>query len=403
VSSALVQLADVTERISVGHVGKTIEYYTDHGIPFLRTQNVGEGKLLKDDMKFIVPEFHEKLKKSQLKAGDVLISRVISNRINAGVVPEELDGANCANIILIRPNSKLDSNYLLRYLTSDVAQRALLKRQVGSAQSVVNTSVIKSWEIPLPDLDEQKRIAAILDKADAIHSKRRQAIDLTDQLLRSIFMDMFGDPVTNPKGWDVKPLPELLFFQEGPGVRKWQFRESGVKLLNVRNIVARKLKLDNTERYISEEEANGKYSHFLADAGDLVMASSGVTWGKTAWVEEQHLPLCMNTSTIRFKPLDAKLVTKSYMEGFLNSDSFMRQIERIITGSAQPNFGPSHLKQVEMILPPIKVQKEFHKVQERLVTQKQKEERLLVDSEKLFTSLMHHAFRGELNKSSKAA
>ena len=71
-------------------------------------------------------------------------------------------------------------------------------------------------EIPLPPLEEQKRIAAILDKADALRRKRQQAIDLTDRLLRSIFLDMFGDPVTNPKGWEVEPLEHI-----GQIIRRW--------------------------------------------------------------------------------------------------------------------------------------------------------------------------------------
>ncbi len=299
------------------------------------------------------------------------------------------------------PGKGVDSAYL--YHCMNFMSSKLQSLGNGATFKEVSKKVVEEFQIPLLPLEEQKRIAAILDKADAIRRKRQQVIDLTDQLLRSVFLDMFGDPVTNPKGWPVKPLPELLFFQEGPGVRNWQFTDSGVKLLNVRNIVGRKLNLENTERYISEDEAKGKYSHFLAEEGDLVMASSGVTWGKTAWVEKHHLPLCMNTSTIRFRPLDDRLVTKNYMEGFLNSDSFVRQIDRLITGSAQPNFGPSHLSQVDIILPPEEVQNKFNEIQEKILKQKKKEEILLCESENLFSSLKQYAFRGELTNQPEAA
>ncbi|MCH7761836.1 restriction endonuclease subunit S, partial [candidate division TA06 bacterium] len=141
---------------------------------------------------------------------------------------------------------------------------------------------------------------------------------------------MFGDPATNPKGWEERLLPEILFFQEGPGVRKWQFNKEGVKLLNVRNIVDGQLNLSNTERYLSHEETQNKYKHFLLEPGDLVMASSGVTWGKTAWVEECHLPICMNTSTIRFHPHDTKTINRLYMRCFLDSPYFKQQINRLI-------------------------------------------------------------------------
>ena len=104
------------------------------------------------------------------------------------------------------------------------------------------------------------------------------------------------------------PLGDFFWFQEGPGVRNWQFRDSGVKLLNVANIEkSGGLNLDKTNRYLSVEEVETRYSHFLVDAGDLVIASSGISFDvdgmlrtRGAFVDESHLPLCLNTSTIRF-------------------------------------------------------------------------------------------------------
>ena len=138
--------------------------------------------------------------------------------------------------------------------------------------------------------------------------------------------------------WPLVKLPDVVFFQEGPGVRKWQFRDSGIKLINVKNIVNEVLTTENSGKYLDPEEVESKYTHFLADAGDLVMASSGATWGKTAWVEEKHLPLCMNTSMIRFKALDHDVLDIKFFRYFLKTNLFRRQMERLITGSAQPNF-----------------------------------------------------------------
>ena len=151
-----------------------------------------------------------------------------------------------------------------------------------------------------------------------------------------------------------KKLSEVLFFQEGPGVRKTQFTKSGVKLLNGGNINNNDLDLSSTKTYISEEEAYGKYKHFLAQEGDLVIASSGVVVskfdGKITFVQKEHLPLCMNTSTIRFRALSEE-ININYFYFFLKSISFKNQIQRLITGSAQLNFGPSHLHKVKITLP----------------------------------------------------
>ena len=124
-----------------------------------------------------------------------------------------------------------------------------------------------------------------------IKKKRREAIRLSDEFLKSTFLEMFGDLILNTKGYKRYLLPEVLFFQEGPGIRKWQFQHSGIKLLNVKNIINGLLDLSNTSRYVSIKEVGKSYRHFLAEENNLVMATSGVTWGKVAWVSKEHLPL----------------------------------------------------------------------------------------------------------------
>lgn len=150
---------------------------------------------------------------------------------------------------------------------------------------------------------------------------------------------------------DTKDLSEVAFYQEGPGVRTSQFSESGVKLINVTNISNGKLDLSKTKTHISKDEAFGKYKHFLLEANDIVMASSGATWGKTTIVNKKDLPLCMNTSVIRFRPLNEKILTKEYLKIVLDSIDFKKQIKKLITGAAQPNFGPTHLGKIKVALP----------------------------------------------------
>ena len=155
-------------------------------------------------------------------------------------------------------------------------------------------------------------------------------------------------------------IPDVLFFQEGPGVRNTQYTTEGVKLLNVANLVGGKIDLSTSDRYISEEEAYGKYKHFLCDAGDFIIASSGIKVEyidkKMGFVDDTMLPLCMNTSTIRFKVLDEKKLRIRYFMYYLKSQNFKEQLFRQITGSAQLNYGPSHLK--KMLMPLISVGKQ---------------------------------------------
>jgi len=166
-----------------------------------------------------------------------------------------------------------------------------------------------------------------------------------------------------PDDWRLLNLSDVVFFQEGPGVRKHQFTKNGIKLLNVRNLVDNQLRLNNTETCISKDEATTKYNHFLVEEGDLIIASSGIKVDyfhkKIAFVKKEHLPLCMNTSTIRFRTLDENILDIQYFRYFLMTRFFSRQVNFHITGSAQLNFGPSHLKKMKVIIPPLPTQKKI--------------------------------------------
>lgn len=296
-------------------------------------------------------------------------------------------------VVGLRAKAELDSRYLWHWLTHIAP--VLAAKAKGATFKQVNREDIGELAIALPLLAEQHRIAELLDRAEALRAKRRAALAQLDTLTQSIFLDMFGDTVSNPKHWPLVPLPSVIYFQEGPGVRNWQFREEGIKLINVGNIVGGRLVTENTGRHLDPLEVERRYRHFLLSAGDFVVASSGVTWGKIAEVEESHLPLCLNTSMIRFRPFEGR-IEKQFLRSFIESPAFRRQIVRLITGSAQPNFGPAHLKQVKIPLPPITLQREF--TSRMFVADKLKavQQASLSDLDTLFASLQHRAFRGGL-------
>lgn len=154
-----------------------------------------------------------------------------------------------------------------------------------------------------------------------------------------------------PEDWDVVLLPQIIWFQEGPGLRKWQFKNEGIKVLNITNLQDNGiLDLSKTDRYVSIQECENMYKHFLIDENDFVMASSGNSYCKTSIVRKVDLPLLMNTSVIRFKP--KQQIGYSFMVEYLKSKYFKMQIDLLVTGGAQPNFGPAHLNKVLVIVPP---------------------------------------------------
>lgn len=196
--------------------------------------------------------------------------------------------------------------------------------------------------------------------------------------------------------WETVMIPDVVFFQEGPGVRNTQFTVEGVKLLNVGNINNGVLNLDATKISISEKEAFGKYNHFLVEEGDLLIASSGIIvdnfHNKIAWARKEHLPLCMNTSTIRFKTLDSDVLDIKYFSYFLKTRIFSNQLRKLITGSAQLNFGSSHLKQISLPLPPLPTQKRIAEILDAADALKRKDQELLKKYDELAQAIFIDMF-----------
>lgn len=153
------------------------------------------------------------------------------------------------------------------------------------------------------------------------------------------------------------PLKAVAFFQEGPGLRTHQWTPEGMKVINVTNILGDgSVEVTNTDKHIALSEFESRYSHFAVENNDIVVASSGNTYGKVGRIRAEHLPLMMNTSVIRFHSLDSKLLDDDFLFAWLRSPEFIGQVEGFVTGGAQPNFGPTHLKQMAITLPEIHVQ-----------------------------------------------
>lgn len=240
------------------------------------------------------------------------------------------------------------SGEFLYYLVSTL-KNVLLQNASGSTFLEISPSKLRAIKVTIPPTkSEQTAIATALSDADALISSLEKLIAKKRNIKQGAMQQLL-----QPKeGWEVKLLPEVCWFQEGPGLRNWQFTKRGMKVINVTNLENGVLNLDRTDRHISIEEFNKMYRHFEIDDNDIVVASSGNSYGKVAVVRTQDLPLLMNTSVIRFKPLQN--LDYNYLLIFLNSDSFKRQIDLLITGGAQPNFGPAHLKKIIMYLPPTK-------------------------------------------------
>lgn len=187
-------IRELSERVSVGHVGQTAEFFCEPevGVPLVRSQNVRPGKLDVSDLKFITKAFHEKTRKSQLKEGDVLVVRVGQNRGDTCIVPKNMGNLNCANIVFIRPN-RIVPKFLELFLRSPLGQHALISVSVGSAQEVINTKSVADVLVPVPPTSEQDAIVDLLGSLDDKIELNRQMNATLESMAQALFKSWFVD------------------------------------------------------------------------------------------------------------------------------------------------------------------------------------------------------------------
>ena len=293
------------------------------------------------------------------KKGDILISNIRPYLKKIWYATK--NGGCSSDVLILRPNSKIYPKYLFYVLSSNKFFNYMMKTSKGTKMPRGDKKSIMRFKVPFIEMKKQKKYTFLLsridNKIDLLEKKKEIKLKIKEYYIQQIFLEDWDNKI---KFYDYKPLNEITFYQEGPGVRNYQYTNKGVKLLNVGNFVKNKLILENTDRYISKEEAYGKYKHFLVDEGDLLIACSGIKAEyfneKIAFAEKKDLPLCMNTSTMRFKSLDDNYLNLNYLKWYFQTPLFKKEIFRILTGSAQFNFGPTHLKYLKILIPPLDYQ-----------------------------------------------
>jgi type I restriction enzyme S subunit len=164
-SRKIVPLGEIAEEITVGYVGPMANEYVEHGVPFLRSLNVRPFRFDSTDLKFITPEFHQKIRKSALKPGDVVVVRTGTPGVSC-VIPEELSDANCSDLVVIRQGVKLDPEFLSYYINS-ITKSHIKGQLVGAIQQHFNIGAAKEIHFPNISRQDQKKLSATLTALDA--------------------------------------------------------------------------------------------------------------------------------------------------------------------------------------------------------------------------------------------
>jgi type I restriction enzyme, S subunit len=336
--------------------------------------------------------------KKAVEPNDVMISRIVPHIRRACVVgPARGHRKIASSEWIIFRDERFWPQYLRWTLLGDAFHSAFMRTVSGVGGSLLRArpSYVYKISIPFPPLPEQRRIAAMLYKADAIRRKRQQTLDLADQFLRSAFLDMFGDAVTNPKGWPVVRLAEVCLRITDGTHQPPDWSEEGLPFLFVSNIVDGHISFQ-TKKHISEETWYELTRRCPIESNDILYTTVG-SYGNAALVDTDRR-FAFQRHIAHIKP-DGKRIHPEYLVGMLQSPVVRRQADHAVRGIAQKTLNLGDLKKFRVLLPPRDEQERFVRLRRSALQQRELAESAVASADNLLDSLTQLSFREELSAS----
>ena len=335
--NAMVKLGDIATLITKGTTPTTLGFsFVDAGINFFKIECIDEdGHLLPLKFAHIDTHCHEALKRSQLAENDILFSIAGAIGRTAIVPPDYLPANTNQALAIIRiPADRYNLRYILFALQSGRVAEQFEKQKQGVAQLNISLKNISDIEIPMPPEYEQDRIVRILDHVNTQISNTRKQLVYIDQLVKSRFIEMFGDPVRNDKGWPLAPLASLAEIKIGPFgslLHKEDYVHGGHALVNPSHIIDGQIVTDN-DLTVSEAKYAEMGAYHLR-RGDIVLGRRG-EMGRCAVVYNDGL-LC-GTGSLIIRP--AAEMLPYFLQKIISYPTFKESIEDMAVGVTMMNL-----------------------------------------------------------------
>lgn len=378
----------------IGPFGSSLkkDELVNSGIPVAGIENVLPNNFVSYFRKFITKEKFQQLADYEVTSGDILVT-TMGTIGRAAVVPDGI-GTIIIDSHLFRmrvDKSKVYSTYLCYAINGyEGLKRQLAQMSRGAIMDGLNTTILKECSIPLPPLAEQKRIAAILEKCDRLRRTRRYTLQLSDTFLQSVFLEMFGDPVTNPMGWEMSDIGSLTKIETGGTPSRANESFYGGKIPWVKTTEVTNNIIYETEEKLTEEGLNSSNCRIFPKGTIIIaMYGQGLTRGRSA-----KLGIEASTNQACAAILPSPKINTNYLWAYLKlSYERLRDLGR---GGNQPNLNLEMVRVFKIIVPPLPLQEKFAQIvqkYEQLRTQQRESDR---QAEHLFQTLLHRAFRGDL-------
>ena len=395
-------VGDVSEQVrGVSYVKSEASDVLQPGYsPILRANNISENGLLLDALVF-VPDAKIS-QKQRIAPNDVIVAASSGSLSVVGKTAqarEGFEGGFGAFCKVLRPRPAVDPHYFGHYFRTSLYRHVISRLAAGANINNLRNEHLDNLQIPFPPLDQQKRIAGILDAADALRVKRREALAQLDTLLQSTFLDMFGELTGN--GWEMVTVEDVArnknnAIRTGPfgsQLLHSEFVSEGIRVLGIDNTVANVFR-KGEPRFITPQ----KYEllrRFTVRPGDVLITIMG-TCGRCAVVSED-VGVAINTKHLCCITLDREKCLPGFMHAyFLEHPLAHRYLERSAKGAIMAGLNMGIIKALPIPVPPLDLQHRFAAIVESAEQQKTRQRAHLAELDTLFASLQSRAFRGDL-------
>ncbi len=376
--------------------------YVTEGYPLITSKNLKKGIIDFNNVNLISEEDYKAInKRSKVDKGDVLYS-MIGSIGNYAFVEKEPSYA-IKNMALFKfTDKRLYNKYFLHLINSNVIIRQIERSMKGGTQKFVSLGILRNLKIPLPPLAQQKKIAAILDAADAYRQKTKALIGKYEELTQSLFLEMFGDPVRNPMGWEVDKLKNIstkIHSGNTPKGGSKVYVKEGITFFRSQNIWKNRVVYENVA--FIDQATHDKMMKSSLKHRDILMTKTGrintenSSLGRAAMYLGEDDKANVNGHVYLIRLNDG--IINEFVLHILTTKEYRGYIRRVCVGGIDKRqLNKDHLEEFPIISPPIEMQEKFLKNLLLIQSQKAKLKTSLSKAEDLFNSLLQQAFKGEL-------
>jgi type I restriction enzyme S subunit len=397
--TAVGRVADLAEQIRGVTYGKEDASSNPRPgyLPVLRAGNIADDRLVFDDLVFVPAERIAPAQK--IRRNDVVIAASSGSLDVVGKAARALadfEGGFGAFCKVLRPGPGIDPAYFAHFFRTREYRHRVSALAAGANINNLRNEHLDDFKIPLLPLPEQQRIAKILDKADALRAMRRAARAQLDTLTQSTFLDMFGDPATNPKGWPVVSIADICEVKGGKRLPKGEeYSSVPTAFRYIRVIDLKGGCVDESALVYLKPEIQAEIARYVVSAGDVIISIAG-SIGLVAAVPQSLDGVNLTENAAKLVQRQPGQYEAEYLARFLESDHAQAQIGSHVGQVTIGKLALFRIEKIKVPLPPIEVQREFVRRVVAIGARAAAQRAAASRSDELFASLQYYAFRGEL-------